>query len=201
MNQNDANIYLSGWANEQTKLYLSRGHLAANSDFAFNAWRATTFVYINAAPQWQTFNGGNWATLEDNVKTLAAQKGDLTIWTGTHEVQNVVWNGNNYGQFWLYDDSGAKKLPVPRFFWKLVYHAASKKAIVVVGVNNPYYKEIVANPCDVQAPANIASVTWLKIDNTDLKKGFIATCTVAEFKRVVTTFTEVFDVSGGLLLN
>ena len=75
------------------ELYLARGHLAPNADFIFDSWRDATFHYVNAAPQWQSFNGGpgpsstsparNWATLEDNCRLLAVERGlDLMVYTG-----------------------------------------------------------------------------------------------------------------------
>lgn len=45
--------------------FLSRGHLAARSDFIYYSHQRATFYFLNAAPQWQTFNGGNWAILEE----------------------------------------------------------------------------------------------------------------------------------------
>lgn len=45
--------------------YLARGHLAAKTDFVLSTEQRATFSYINCVPQWQSFNGGNWNTLED----------------------------------------------------------------------------------------------------------------------------------------
>lgn len=44
--------------------FLARGHLAAKSDFVFATGQRSTFYFINAAPQWQPFNAGNWNWLE-----------------------------------------------------------------------------------------------------------------------------------------
>jgi hypothetical protein len=33
--------------------------------------------------QWQTFNGGNWNTLEINVRNFVGRRGDLIMYTGT----------------------------------------------------------------------------------------------------------------------
>lgn len=41
-----------------TDLYLARGHLAAKADFVFGAHQLGTMYYVNAAPQWQSFNNG-----------------------------------------------------------------------------------------------------------------------------------------------
>lgn len=64
--------------------FLSKGHLVAKSDFLHGAHQMATFWYTNAAPQWQTFNGGNWNTLEINVRAFAARiNRDLECYTGT----------------------------------------------------------------------------------------------------------------------
>lgn len=44
--------------------FLARGHLAAKTDFILSPSQRATFTFINVAPQWQPFNGGNWNTLE-----------------------------------------------------------------------------------------------------------------------------------------
>lgn len=43
-----------------SELYLARGHLTAKADYVFAALQLTTFYYINVAPQWQSFNNGNF---------------------------------------------------------------------------------------------------------------------------------------------
>jgi DNA/RNA endonuclease G (NUC1) len=44
--------------------FLARGHLTAKSDYVFASGQRSTFYFINAAPQWQPFNAGNWNNLE-----------------------------------------------------------------------------------------------------------------------------------------
>lgn len=56
----------------------------AKSDNLHGAAQISTFWHSNAAPQWQTFNGGNWNALENAVRKLAAAKQtDLICYTGT----------------------------------------------------------------------------------------------------------------------
>lgn len=65
--------------------FLSKGHLMAKSDHLFAPAQQSTFLYSNAAPQWQTFNGANWNALENAVRKLAVRMGkDLTCYTGTY---------------------------------------------------------------------------------------------------------------------
>lgn len=44
--------------------FINRGHLAAKTDFSLAAGQRATFSFLNVAPQWENFNGGNWNTLE-----------------------------------------------------------------------------------------------------------------------------------------
>ena len=52
-------------------LYIARGHLAPNADFMNYAWQDATFTYIDVAPQWASFNGGNWLDVENGIRYLA----------------------------------------------------------------------------------------------------------------------------------
>ena len=51
---------------QNTNIFLSRGHLAPNSDFIFYSWMDATYHFINVAPQWQCFNGSNSLTFPYN---------------------------------------------------------------------------------------------------------------------------------------
>ena len=64
--------------------FLSKGHLVAKADFFHGSHQQATFAYTNAAPQWQTFNGNNWNSLENDVRTFASMINlDLECYTGT----------------------------------------------------------------------------------------------------------------------
>ena len=43
----------------------------------------STFHYVNAAPQWSTFNGGNWNNMENGVRDFVVERNiDATVYTG-----------------------------------------------------------------------------------------------------------------------
>lgn len=46
--------------NQKKNFFLARGHLAPDGDFIDAASQDATYYYLNMAPQWQSFNGGNW---------------------------------------------------------------------------------------------------------------------------------------------
>lgn len=115
--------------------YLARGHLIAKADLIFGAHQLATFFFINVAPQWQSFNGGNWRFLEDQLKTFIARLGHRAeVYTGTHGVMK-----HKGVELFLYinEETGAKKLPVPRIYYKIVLVRSLKQAIVIIGINNP----------------------------------------------------------------
>ena len=64
--------------------FCARGHLTPNGDFSDALKRERTYVTTNIAPQWQPFNGGNWAVLEKNIRTCATlTSNNLFVFTGT----------------------------------------------------------------------------------------------------------------------
>merc|ERR1712080_466930 len=67
--------------------YFAKGHLSPDAAFVYNIEQDATYYYINVAPQFQSFNNGNWKALEGGVRDLGAKLGrDLVVTTGTHEV-------------------------------------------------------------------------------------------------------------------
>ena len=70
--------------NQQLQHFCSRGHLTPNADFADPEEREYTMVTTNIAPQWQAFNGGNWAVLETLMRGFATDENHvLYVFTGT----------------------------------------------------------------------------------------------------------------------
>ena len=66
--------------------FLGKGHLTPDGDFKKdeNCEKSFTYIYTNAAPQWQLFNAGNWAALEGAIRSYADDLAvQLYIFTGT----------------------------------------------------------------------------------------------------------------------
>jgi len=69
--------------------YLARRHHSAKDDYVDGSQQRATFHFVNIAPQWQTFNGGNWEALESSVRAYADKKKlDLVVYTGTYGLQH-----------------------------------------------------------------------------------------------------------------
>lgn len=175
---------------ETSDLYLSRGHLTAKADFLFGAQHRATFYLVNAAPQWQTFNGRNWNNLEQDVRNYASRNAvDLVVYTGTHGVTTLLHSVTGAEtELYLYVNGAARGIPVPRIFWKLVYDPVRKAGTVFIGVNNPY----ILNPSKDIICTNVCSqYSWLTWRATDVEDGYSYCCSVADFRRTVTTFPNL----------
>lgn len=178
--------------------FLARGHLTANSDFVYDAQQRSTFYFINAAPQWQCFNNGNWKTLEENLRSFASkQKSDLVVYTGTYGISTLPHEETGEEtELYLYVHSEkGVAIPVPKFFWKFVYDPKTKNGAVFIGTNNPYKteKELICK--DVSD-----SIKWLTWKKDNQIAGFSYACSVEEFRKVVTYLPE-FDVQALLIGN
>lgn len=115
--------------------FLSKGHLVAKADFFYGAQQHATFFYTNAAPQWQTVNGANWNSLENDARSFAGRIGsDLTVYTGTHGIATLPNVNNQETNLYL----GGSSMPVPRMFWKVLYNPNTQAGIAFVSLNNPY---------------------------------------------------------------
>ena len=113
---------------------MSRGHFAPNADFVYYAFQVgifltsiivvlnsyynyhfqdSTFYFINVAPQWQCFNGGNWNQHENGLRGFVERnQNDLTVYTGTHGVCELDDINGNKVEIKLHPEDD--RLPVPR---------------------------------------------------------------------------------------
>ncbi|XP_063974978.1 uncharacterized protein LOC135161383 [Diachasmimorpha longicaudata] len=179
-----ANKYISGSA------FMSRGHLTAKVDFVYGSAQRSTFWYLNAAPQWQQFNGGNWETLESSVRRFADRNSlDLIVYTGTHGQMSLMDENNNPVPIYLYADGDEYALPVPRFFWKIIYDPERMLGTAFVGVNDPYAAEITD---DMFICKDIADrVKWLTWQGNNIYKGVSYACSIDDLRLKIPSVPKI----------
>ncbi|CAL4066052.1 unnamed protein product, partial [Meganyctiphanes norvegica] len=99
--------------------YFAKGHLAPDSDFVYGYQQDATYYFINAVPQWQAFNNGNWKALEFSVRDLAVEHDrDLDVWTGAIGVLEMPDKNNNLVPIVLGQSFKKDLIPAPALMWK-----------------------------------------------------------------------------------
>lgn len=131
-----------------TELYnkrqaLTRGHLAPRADFPLRAQMRATFQYINTAPQWRTINSGDWGALESALRKKVVQLGhSVTVYTGTHGVLALPNRDGALQSIYLhFDENNNGVVPVPMYFYKVVYDPTARTAVAFVTINSAFYNK------------------------------------------------------------
>lgn len=180
---------------DSNEYFLSRGHLAAKADFIYGSQQRATFHFVNVAPQWQTWNGGNWNTLEMNLRSFIASSDiDVLVYTGTHGVTTLPHEETGVAtELYIYvDENNNKGLPVPQYYWKVVYNPDTQEGIAFVGVNNPYHYSdedpiLCTDICD--------QISWIHWNQHDQRLGYSYCCTVDDLRQTVSNIPD-FEVTG-----
>lgn len=174
--------------------FLSRGHLTAKADFVYGSAQSSTFWYLNAAPQWQTFNGGNWNSLEDNVRVFASTNSlNLIVYTGTHGQMSLLDENNNRVPIYLRVDKNENGMPVPKFFWKIIYDSERMLGTAFVGVNDPYAEKITSDMLICKDVSD--SIRWLTWKSNSIDKGISYACSINELMKTIPTIPKL-EVKG-----
>lgn len=186
---------------DTSNVFLARGHMGAKADFEYGTEQRATFLFINAAPQWQVFNAGNWERVEDGVRAwVSKNKMNVNCYTGVHGVTTLAnVNGVQTPIYLSKDANNNGLIPVPALYFRVVIEPATKRGIVFVGVNNPHYTlaqiqkdQIICNDVSDQ-------VTYINWKKTDIKAGYSYACEVGEFLKKV-PYLPALTATGGLLV-
>jgi len=168
--------------------FMSRGHLAPNADFIFYSWMDASFHFINVAPQWQKFNGVNWVGLEYGARDIVMERSiDAIVYTGTHGVMELEDVNGNMVSIYLHNGN---QLPVPRFFWKIIYDPVGNKGVAAIGVNNPHVKEITAEYILCPPLDNPTILDRVNQPET-IERGYIYACRVEDLADAVAEVPEL----------
>nr|AKB95589.1 DNA/RNA non-specific endonuclease [Sesamia inferens] len=166
--------------------FMSRGHLAAKSDYVFATGQRATFHFVNAAPQWQPFNAGNWNWLEQNLRARIGAAGyNTVIYTGTFGVTQLRDQNNRFVDIYLVPERN--QIPVPLYFYKVVYDASRRIGTAFISINNPYYTlaEARARQFCTDRCRNNSAFNWLRWQPDRIDIGYSFCCTVDDFRRTI----------------
>ncbi|KAM8708618.1 hypothetical protein ACLKA7_015569 [Drosophila subpalustris] len=177
----------SPYFNTSDNVYLARGHLSAKTDFVFGAAQQATFFFVNAAPQWQTFNAGNWERIEDSVRKFVADENiTADCYTGTWGVSTLPDATGVHRELFLdFDENNNGLIPVPKLYFRVIIDRESRRGIVLLGVNNPHASLDEISKDYLICPDIGDQINWISWSKEDLKRGYSYACTVEEFTKVV----------------
>ncbi|CAO1394242.1 unnamed protein product [Diamesa hyperborea] len=164
---------------------MSRGHLTARSDYTFATQQGATFWFTNASPQWQTFNGGNWNSLENDVRSFAGRTNqDLTVYTGTWGSGSLADVNRRQVNIFLSINGTTNQMPMARYFYKVARNPVTNNAVAFISLNNPYLtlQEARAQVFCTDICNSISWLTWIQFD---LVLGYSFCCEVNDFRRTV----------------
>lgn len=188
-------------SDQSSYTYLARGHLAAKADFVFGSHQMATFYHINAAPQWQTFNGGNWLAVELGIKPYINRRNiSAELYTGTYGVVQYQDAANQWQDFYLAHNNSDLRVPVPKLYYKIVLAREQKQGIVFIGVNNPHATlEQIENEY-VVCPDVSNQVKYISWDRRNVTAGYSYACSVNDFVRKVPTAPTIPNAAAFQLL-
>ena len=166
--------------------YLSRGHLSAKADFVYGIEQNLSMTYINAAPQWYSFNNGNWRYVENAVRKFVVQNQlNLIIYTGVYGHMTIKDKYNENLPLYLdIDLNNRGYIKVPKFFWKIIYDHNRKLAVTIVCVNDPFRKFISKDMLICQHICSASAVGWLTGSWNTRKNIWMGVCYVCSYRNL-----------------
>ncbi|XP_050524527.1 uncharacterized protein LOC126896101 isoform X2 [Daktulosphaira vitifoliae] len=170
-----------------TTSFMAKGHLASNGDFVSSEEKEGTFYFANITPQWQSINMKTWSQIESSVRRLSKKKNStFTVYTGTHGQMTI-----NNKPIYLTTN---KRIPVPKWLWKVVIDKNTNESIGIVCTNDPFsdLKPICGSRefCD--------KTNWKYFGKTKSSgKGYC--CTLEELKAAIPEANDIEEKSNGIL--
>lgn len=167
--------------------------MTAKADFVYGVQQRLTFWYLNTAPQWQTFNDGNWNSLEVSVRRFAASRRlDLDVYTGVYGQMTMEDIHDKWQPVHLHIEGAI--MSVPRFYWKVIYDPLSKRGTAFVGLNDPFIRLVTD---DVYLCTDISEkIEWLEWTPCNIEAGISYACSVADLRKAVPVvpLLDVIDI-------
>lgn len=166
-----------------TDKYLARGHLTAKVEVVYGSQQRGTFWFMNAAPQFQAFNGGNWESIESSTRRLMMNRKIVNgeVFTGTHGILTLPDINDVQQEIYLYlDENNNGLIPAPELFYKIIIDKDTKSGIAIIGLNNIYLteEEVRQHIHCTDISDQIDWITWTK---SAINLGYCYACEVNEF--------------------
>uniref|UniRef100_A0A182N1Z5 DNA/RNA non-specific endonuclease/pyrophosphatase/phosphodiesterase domain-containing protein n=1 Tax=Anopheles dirus TaxID=7168 RepID=A0A182N1Z5_9DIPT len=173
--------------------YLAKGHLTPDGDAILDSWAAATYFFINAAPEWQVVNAGNWLRVENAARKVAAQLNDtVQVYTGVYDILQLPDKDGKPVPLSLGDGG---MVQVPKWLWKVIVHQPSNTSIALITLNNPF-----AGNGEALCEDICSRYGWHQKEFQDLRKGFTYCCSLTEARKAIKLISKSIKSNGVLVL-
>lgn len=163
------------------EINLVRGHLVPKVDFVYSVQQRATMHLLNAAPQWNVINGGNWQRIEESIrKFVETSNVELDIYSGTFGT--LLINGREF--YLTHNSRNQGVIPVPEFFFKVVLDRLSGNGVAIITVNHPFITDKTKNKYNLCKDIS-KNITWVERIKPVLTAGYYYACDVNDFVKVV----------------
>ena len=186
--------------NGRRNFFLARGHMMAKADALFGAHQRGTFYFVNSAPQWQSFNGGNWAAVEDSVRRyLTENKINAEMYSGTYGISTLPDAFGKHVKLFLDIEGPIRRIPVPQLYYRIVLDKTTNRGIVLIGLNNPHLTldEIIQNHILCEDVSHL--LDWVSWVPSNISRGYSYACSVDSFVRAIDHLPKTITAKGLLL--
>lgn len=193
----------------------NRGHITPDADFVMDYQQDATYYFLNVAPQFGSFNQKNWLFVESACRDKSFLLGRTTdVISGTfgmlqypssEEVPTSLYLDPNiekksHRRFRSgkakgagdSSDGGTAVIPIPKYYWKVLYDKESHRATTFLGMNDIYHPDIVDTPC----PSVCDQLDWIDFDYEDESLGHITCCDMETFSAVVSYAPDLRNKDG-----
>jgi len=163
----------------------NRGHISPDADFVMDYQQDATYFFINIAPQFGNFNQRNWVRVESACRSKSHYlRTTTTVTSGTYGSLDYPDIAGTEKDLWINWDSdgGVERIPVPKYYWKVLYDQSSHSAVAFLGLNDIYSSDVTHTRC----PSVCDKLTvWFHADYEDEDLGHITCCDLESFSKVV----------------
>ena len=176
-----------------TDKYLARGHLTAKVEVIYGAQQRGTFWFMNAAPQFQSFNGGNWEAVESSTRRFMRDRQivDGEVYTGTSGILTLPdINGVQQEIYMYFDENNNGLIPAPELFYKIIIDKETKTGIAIIGLNNIYLTEEEVKE-HIHCTDIGDQIDWITWDRKNINYGYCYACEVNELAAYVGTLPDL----------
>lgn len=119
------------------------------------------------------------------MTSLFQTRSNLLIATGTHDILRLQDSRSQYKKIYLHPED--KRIPVPKYFWKVIADPEKRACVAFVCTNNPHLRRIPTKLCNDICLRSGWPIFSEADDREELSKGYVYCCEVEDLRRNIRT--------------